>query len=150
MCSCGTPENPDKKLLRCDECMTWMHEECLVHNALGMAYSRMDAKEIYLPRECGVAVSGKQSGHQAASGNDDSGASNNNHQVIVSSGRDSDWLGKKVSGNNRGNLKPWEGLFEASLNTEQSGPPLIQVTDLRSVKTWTESVKCLCCGVAIS
>lgn len=49
--------------------------------------------------------------------------------------------------------KPYEGLFEASLKLDD-GPTAWQVTDLRKDvsggdRTWTESAKCLFCGIKI-
>ncbi|KND90275.1 hypothetical protein TOPH_05085 [Tolypocladium ophioglossoides CBS 100239] len=48
--------------------------------------------------------------------------------------------------------KPYEGLFDASLKLDD-GPTAWQITDLRDVsggdRTWTESAKCLLCGIKI-
>lgn len=62
---------------------------------------------------------------------------------------------KKVSKENVQDSQPWEGFFVASLKIEQMGLPVVEFTDLRGdsvdgMKTWTESVKCLFCGTAIT
>jgi hypothetical protein len=51
-------------------------------------------------------------------------------------------------------LKPWDGLFEVSLNMEVN-PPKLEFKDLRDgiaggEKTWTEPIRCLICGSEIN
>jgi len=43
VCSCNTPGNPDKMLIGCttESCKKWMHEHCIVEDALKATYKRL-------------------------------------------------------------------------------------------------------------
>jgi hypothetical protein len=43
VCGCGQPENPDKTLVGCSNelCKKWLHDECLIHDALMKTYERL-------------------------------------------------------------------------------------------------------------
>ncbi|KAK4116476.1 hypothetical protein N656DRAFT_794782 [Canariomyces notabilis] len=43
VCSCNTPANPDKMLVGCttESCKKWMHEQCILDDALRSAYRRL-------------------------------------------------------------------------------------------------------------
>lgn len=61
---------------------------------------------------------------------------------------------KKGAEANGDSSRPWEGLFEATLNVG-SGTPTLEFKDLREgvvggEKTWTEAVKCLLCGTQVN
>ncbi len=62
---------------------------------------------------------------------------------------------KKGSKANGESIRPWEGLFEATLKTADVGLPLMEFKDLREgvvggEKTWSERVKCLLCGTQVN
>ncbi len=51
VCSCNTPGNPDKLLIGCttESCKKWMHEHCVVEEALKAAYKRLGTDKPHLP-----------------------------------------------------------------------------------------------------
>ncbi len=181
VCRCNSPENPDKKLLGCSakECMGWMHEQCLIDDALRATYSQLGAGRPHLPLESANehtdgarAVSARYpttapheyslperlSGSRAAGHRASLDAPNTkNAQGVIpraALGRESGELRKKASRDDRKDAKPWAGLFEASLDAEREGPPKMELKDLRKdvaggEKTWTEPVNCLLCGTTV-
>lgn len=46
-CKCNRPENPDKTLIGCtnDDCKKWLHDDCLVHDALLDTYKRLGTQK---------------------------------------------------------------------------------------------------------
>lgn len=50
VCSCDTPANPDKMLVGCtmDNCRKWMHEQCILDDALKATYDRLGADKPHL------------------------------------------------------------------------------------------------------
>lgn len=214
VCSCNTPANPDKQLLGCtsEECKKWMHEQCVIDDALQSVYARLGTDKPHLPPESaknevsaekegkrplsptetggaaaeaqhsidvksdGEALNGNgnvevkpqeedatvapeettqepASGRRSASEKAATGTPNQIKLVLKSSStaRKTAKASKKKSEANGDSSRPWEGLFEVSLNTTQTGPPTLEFKDLREgivggAKTWTEPVKCLLCG----
>ncbi|RYP36932.1 hypothetical protein DL767_003180 [Monosporascus sp. MG133] len=51
-CRCNRPENPDKRLIGCTngECKKWLHDDCLVHEALLNTYKRLGTDKPHKPR----------------------------------------------------------------------------------------------------
>ncbi|RYP43096.1 hypothetical protein DL770_011850 [Monosporascus sp. CRB-9-2] len=50
-CRCNRPENPDKRLIGCtnSECKKWLHDDCLVHEALLNTYKRLGTDKPHKP-----------------------------------------------------------------------------------------------------
>ncbi|KAJ4296106.1 hypothetical protein N0V88_004808 [Collariella sp. IMI 366227] len=50
VCSCNTPGNPDKMLIGCSEetCKKWMHEQCILDDALRATYKRLGTDKPHL------------------------------------------------------------------------------------------------------
>lgn len=48
-CKCNRPENPDKTLIGCtnEACKKWLHDDCLVHDALLETYKRLGNDKPY-------------------------------------------------------------------------------------------------------
>ncbi|KAL2133650.1 hypothetical protein VTI74DRAFT_1965 [Chaetomium olivicolor] len=162
VCSCKTPANPDKTLLRCSarKCMAWMHEQCLIDSALAISYKRLGTEKPHLPLKWAgkgddavrLPLGGAQS---RAPSSQEPGAPNNQWTVDKAmSCRKTGRPREKAPEENGVDRKPWVGLFEATLNTERTGPPKLEYRDLRQdvvggQKTWTEPVKCLLCGTTV-
>ncbi|KAK4192766.1 hypothetical protein QBC35DRAFT_202133 [Podospora australis] len=53
VCSCNTPANPDKQLLGCtsEDCKKWMHEQCVIDDALRSVWNRLGDNKPHLPPE---------------------------------------------------------------------------------------------------
>ncbi|KEZ46469.1 hypothetical protein SAPIO_CDS0801 [Scedosporium apiospermum] len=51
VCKCGQPEHPDKTLVGCsnESCGKWLHDDCLLHDALMRAYERLGKDTPYIP-----------------------------------------------------------------------------------------------------
>ncbi|KAK4105381.1 hypothetical protein N658DRAFT_416262 [Parathielavia hyrcaniae] len=51
VCSCNTPANPDKILIGCtmESCKKWMHEQCILDDALRSVYKRLGTDKPHLP-----------------------------------------------------------------------------------------------------
>jgi hypothetical protein len=178
VCRCNSPENPDKKLLGCSakECMGWMHEQCLMEDALRATYERLGPGKPHLPLESGNketdsgrVVSAQHSttappecslpempSERRVAGDRVNPSTPNTKGLIRMAmlGQETGELRKKVSEENSKDPKPWTGLFEVSVNAEQKGPPRMEFKDLREdvmggEKTWTEPVNCLLCGTTV-
>ncbi|TLD10340.1 hypothetical protein PgNI_06310 [Pyricularia grisea] len=77
ICSCGQPANPDNILIGCskENCGNWLHQDCLIHDALLKTWERLGADKPYVavkeetketrrplsPTEPGAAASAQQS-----------------------------------------------------------------------------------------
>ncbi|MBE3045566.1 hypothetical protein IMZ48_24070 [Candidatus Bathyarchaeota archaeon] len=50
-CKCGQPEHPDKTLVGCsnEACGKWLHDECLIHDALMRTYERLGEDKPHNP-----------------------------------------------------------------------------------------------------
>ncbi|KAL2132849.1 hypothetical protein VTI74DRAFT_3223 [Chaetomium olivicolor] len=50
VCSCNTPGNPDKMLIGCttESCKKWMHEQCILDDALRATYKRLGTDKPHL------------------------------------------------------------------------------------------------------
>lgn len=64
VCSCKTPEHPDKILLGCtsETCKIWMHEQCIIDQALRATYDRLGTDK---PHRCPHAIKGEKAGEEA-------------------------------------------------------------------------------------
>ncbi|KAM7206598.1 hypothetical protein V8F33_000241 [Rhypophila sp. PSN 637] len=53
VCSCNTPAHPDRLLIGCtsDTCKKWMHEHCIIEEALRSTYERLGTDKPHLPPE---------------------------------------------------------------------------------------------------
>ncbi|KAH8882120.1 hypothetical protein GQ53DRAFT_666360 [Thozetella sp. PMI_491] len=53
VCSCNTPEHPDKLLIGCnsENCKKWLHEQCIVDEALKATYNRLGTDKPHLAPE---------------------------------------------------------------------------------------------------
>ncbi len=122
------------------KCMGWMHEQCLVDDALRATYNRFSAGILDLPLE---SVNNNTDGARAVS-----------VPYSTASGQESGEPQKKTSQAKETDPKLWVGLFEVSLNAEREGPPTMEFKDLRKDasggKTWTEPVNCLLCRTTVS
>ncbi|KAK4096511.1 hypothetical protein N658DRAFT_553648 [Parathielavia hyrcaniae] len=128
-CSCNTPGNPDKMLIECttEACKKWMHEQCIVDDALTALYKRSGTDKLH------VAPVHPKKGENGDEGKRPLSPSE---------------TGAETNGDG---ARPWEGLFEALLKPPDMDPPIIEFRDLQDgvvdgEKTWTEPVKCLLCG----
>ncbi|CAJ2500905.1 Uu.00g037580.m01.CDS01 [Anthostomella pinea] len=63
-CKCNRPENPDKRLIGCtnDECKRWMHDDCLIHDALLKTHARLGTDK---PHKPAVPVKNEEDGEGA-------------------------------------------------------------------------------------
>ncbi|KAI1499202.1 hypothetical protein F5X99DRAFT_294822 [Biscogniauxia marginata] len=50
-CKCNRPENPDKQLIGCanENCKKWLHDDCLIHEALLNTYKRLGTDKPHKP-----------------------------------------------------------------------------------------------------
>ena len=50
-CKCGQPEHPDKTLVGCsnEDCGKWIHDDCLIHDALMRTYERLGEDKPHNP-----------------------------------------------------------------------------------------------------
>ncbi|KAI4861776.1 hypothetical protein F4820DRAFT_460704 [Hypoxylon rubiginosum] len=179
-CQCNRPENPDKRLFGCsnEDCKRWLHDECLIHEALLKTYKRLGtdkphksapvkeeeggegAKRPLSPSESGAAQTTEQSidvkpeeHQQTIKLADVEGtlpaikAESANVSVAEPKRRGRP---KKSERDDPTAIKPYEGLFEAIIQSDLS-PPMLEVTDLRDSvtggeKSWTEPLHCLICN----
>jgi len=51
VCSCNTPANPDRLLVGCssESCKKWLHQECILENALRQTWNRLGADRPHIP-----------------------------------------------------------------------------------------------------
>ena len=144
-------------------CSKWMHERCIIDNALRTTYNVFGTDKPHLPQ---IMTKNEDSGdagkrslspkhsinaeaednvkiEQAADGEADS--------VVLEDLPPLRLLEVRAVSESGESPPPWEGLFEATLKTKNVGPPQIEFKDLREgviggEKTWTEWVNCLLCG----
>ncbi|KAI1461716.1 hypothetical protein F4805DRAFT_242369 [Annulohypoxylon moriforme] len=178
-CKCNQPENPDKRLFGCsnDDCRKWLHDDCLIHDALLRTYKRLGrdkphkpspikeedgegTKRPLSPSETGAAQTAEQSidvkpeEKQQMMDIDDKKVKTETLTVSVANsetkrrGRP-----RKSEPSEKATAKPYEGLFEGVINSDVS-PSVLEITDLRENvtdgdKSWTEPLLCLICGQEI-
>ncbi|KAI3328559.1 hypothetical protein F4824DRAFT_407856 [Ustulina deusta] len=166
-CKCNRPENPDKQLINCTntECRKWLHDDCLIHEALMKTFSRLGtdkphkparvkAEELeggqrpLSPSESGAAQTAQQSidvkseDQQTIKLADVEGAGPSakaeNRTLTVVTGTESKRKGRprKSEISEAVNTKPYEGLFSAVVN--DTSPPVVEIQDLRESVTGGE------------
>ncbi|OTA84566.1 hypothetical protein M434DRAFT_171200 [Hypoxylon sp. CO27-5] len=159
-CKCNRPENPDKRLFGCsnEDCKKWLHDECLIHEALLKTFKRLGtdkphkptpikeeesgegAKRPLSPSESGAAQTAEQSidvkpeEQQHTIKLDDvenalPGIKAENSTVSVAEPKRRG-RPRKSEHADQAAAKPYEGLFEAVIHSDLS-PPVLEITDLR-------------------
>ncbi|KAI0395748.1 hypothetical protein F5Y17DRAFT_422111 [Xylariaceae sp. FL0594] len=180
-CKCSRPENPDRQMISCtnSECKEWLHEDCLIHEALMKTFARLGTDRPHMsqrgqngesengrrqpsPGEPGVAKSAQQSSYAEPNGQDavELGEAAKLEEVNGASGTPkmarSDSKRKarprKPYTHGLSKNKPYDGLFSAQVNN--SVQPSIEIRDLRENltsgdKVWTEPIHCLLCDTVI-
>ncbi|KAI0195465.1 hypothetical protein F4808DRAFT_330426 [Astrocystis sublimbata] len=83
-CKCNRPENPDSQLLNCTntDCKMWLHDDCLVHEALMKTFARLGADKPHKPARVKTEEPEAKHGQQPLSPNEDSGAAQTAQQSI--------------------------------------------------------------------
>ncbi|KAI0848933.1 hypothetical protein F5Y00DRAFT_78374 [Daldinia vernicosa] len=165
-CKCNRPENPDKRLFGCsnEECKKWLHDECLIHEALLKTYKRLGtdkphkptpvkeeeageaAKRPLSPSETGAAQTAEQSidvkpeeQQQTIELADVENAlpaiKAESTSVSVATSKPKPRGRPRKSGvDGPTAAKPYEGLFEGVIQSDLS-PPVLEITDLRESVT---------------
>ncbi|KAI1112039.1 hypothetical protein F5Y14DRAFT_285664 [Nemania sp. NC0429] len=166
-CRCNRPENPDKQLISCTnpECRKWLHDDCLVHEALMKTFLRLGTDKPHKsvrvkteelgsgqrplsPSESGAAQTAQQSIDVKS---EDQGtikladvegeglsAKADNRLVPTTSGTEPKRKGRprKSEIQEAVNTKPYEGLFSAVI--KDTSPPVVEIHDLREKVTGGE------------
>ncbi|KAH9999573.1 hypothetical protein F4779DRAFT_635976 [Xylariaceae sp. FL0662B] len=161
-CKCNRPENPDKKLIGCtnEDCRKWLHDDCLIHEALLNTYKRLGNDKPHKPAPLKEEEEGE--GAQRPLSPSESGAAQTAEQSIdvkpeeqqtvkvadgesaLSAVKTEDSIVSvptSAKPKHRGrprksepaesvNTKPYEALFEAVIRDELS-PPVLEITDMR-------------------
>ncbi|XDG07045.1 hypothetical protein ABKA04_006660 [Annulohypoxylon sp. FPYF3050] len=176
-CKCNRPENPDKRLFGCsnDDCRKWLHDDCLIHEALLKTYQRLGtdkphkpspikeeegegAKRPLSPSETGAAQTAEQSidvkPEEQKEKMDIDGDSTKAEVSVASSDTKRRGRPRKSEPIEKATARPYEGLFEAVIHSEGDGPSVLEITDLRENvtggdKSWKEPLQCLICGQEI-
>ncbi|KAI0175980.1 hypothetical protein GGR52DRAFT_339143 [Hypoxylon sp. FL1284] len=166
-CRCNRPENPDKRLIACsnEECKSWLHLDCLIHEALVKTYKRLGADKPH--RSAAVKEEDGESAKRPLSPSESGAAQTTEHSIDVKpeehqqtikladvegalpaikaeNGRASAAAEPKRRGRPRRSErddptanKPYEGLFEGII-TGDLNPPLLEVVDIRDKVTGGE------------
>ncbi|KAI0842953.1 hypothetical protein F5Y06DRAFT_77503 [Hypoxylon sp. FL0890] len=177
-CKCNRPENPDKRLFGCsnDDCKKWLHDECLIHEALLKTFKRLGTDKPHKPTPVKEEDAGE--GAKRPLSPSESGAAQTAEQSIdvkpeeqqtikladvenalpairaenasVSVAEPKRRGRPRKSEADQAAAKPYVGLFEAVIDSDRS-PPVLEITDLRENvtggdKSWTEPLQCLICG----
>ncbi|KAI0408869.1 hypothetical protein F4802DRAFT_299755 [Xylaria palmicola] len=159
-CKCNRPENPDKKLINCtnSECKKWLHDECLIHDALMKTYSRLGIDKPHKqsrvkteelegvarplsPSESGAAQTAQQSIDVKADDqktiklvdveNGGPAVKAETRTVPIVTGPDAKRKGRprKSEIAETASARPYEGLFSAAIN--DTSTPVMEIHDLR-------------------
>ncbi|KAK3310659.1 uncharacterized protein B0T15DRAFT_387593 [Chaetomium strumarium] len=66
VCSCNTPGNPDKLLIGCttESCKKWMHEQCIIDDALKAVYKRLGTDKPHVPPSPPATAKKEESGDE--------------------------------------------------------------------------------------
>ncbi|KAI1437634.1 hypothetical protein GGR50DRAFT_51129 [Xylaria sp. CBS 124048] len=167
-CKCNLPENPDKRLINCSntECRRWLHDDCLVHEALMRTFARLGNEKPYLkleevkkePESDERPFSPSALGTGTGTGTGTKSISYVGHggiedrTTVTVSGPKRNARRRQKSEIQRHHHKPYEGLFSGIVIGDAS-PPVIEIRDLREnvggSKSWTETFDCLLCGTQI-
>jgi hypothetical protein len=167
-CKCNRPENPDKQLINCTnpECKKWLHDDCLVDEALMKTFARLGTDRPHKPArvkteeleggqrplspsESGAAQTAQQSIDVKSEdqqtikladveGAEPTGKNESRTVPIVVTGSEPKRKGRprKSDANQAVNTKPYEGLFSAVVN--DTTPPVVEIQDLREHVTGGE------------
>ncbi|KAI0460047.1 hypothetical protein F5B21DRAFT_453024 [Xylaria acuta] len=166
-CKCNRPENPDKQLINCTnpECRKWLHDDCLIHEALMKTFARLGTDKPHKPArvkteepeggqrplspsESGAAQTAQQSidvkpeDHQtirlADVENTGSSVRAETRMVPIIAASEPKRKGRprKSEAAEVVNTKPYEGLFSAVIN--DTSPPVVEIQDLRESVTGGE------------
>ncbi|KAH6657530.1 hypothetical protein BKA67DRAFT_191026 [Truncatella angustata] len=158
-CICKEPENPDKTLIRCSnqQCGTWLHDDCLIHQALLETWERLGSNQPHM------SSSVKQERDNDALGRLPSPSETDNAHAtqpsiavkpeennislaevesVPSSKVDPEVqeikfaprasqskMGRSKKSTTR--RKPYIGHFEAVIKNESGNPPIMEITDVR-------------------
>ncbi len=140
-----------------------MHERCIIDNALRTTYNVFGTDKPHLPQ---VMTKNEDSGDEGKRSlslkHSINAKAEDNVEIEQTADGEADsvvledlfplrLLEARAVSESGESPPPWEGLFEATLKTEDVEPPLIEFKDIREgvvggEKTWTERVKCLLCG----
>ncbi|RYO96654.1 hypothetical protein DL764_007435 [Monosporascus ibericus] len=138
-CRCKHPENPDKTMICCtnEECQEWLHDDCLIHEALLNTYTRLGTDKSH--KSAPIKEEQEEGPKRLLSPSKSGTAQNAKHSIDV----DPEPSGPSTA-------RPYEGFFEGAMRSDD-GRPLIQIRDLRKnatneEKEWTELISCLVCG----
>ncbi|KAI1213813.1 uncharacterized protein F4807DRAFT_456362 [Annulohypoxylon truncatum] len=177
-CKCNRPENPDKRLFGCsnDDCRKWLHDDCLIHEALLRTYKRLgtdkphkpsqikeedgeDTKRPLSPSETGAAQTAEQSidvkPEEQQQVMDIDGENIKTEVSVANSETKRRGRPRKSEPVEKAAAKPYEGLFEATIHSHNDETPsVLEITDLRENvtggdKSWKEPLECLICGQEI-
>ncbi|KAI2615604.1 hypothetical protein GGR54DRAFT_258205 [Hypoxylon sp. NC1633] len=161
-CKCNRPENPDKRLFGCsnEDCKKWLHDECLIHDALMKTYKRLGtdkphkstpvkeehgseaAKRPLSPSETGAAQTAEQSIDVKPEEQQQTikmadvekslaGIKADNATVSVASSEPKRrGRPRKSELHDQAGAKLYEGLFDAVIHSDII-PPVLEVSDLR-------------------
>ncbi|KAI1733970.1 hypothetical protein F4680DRAFT_367178 [Xylaria scruposa] len=166
-CKCNRPENPDKQLMNCTnpECRKWLHDDCLIHEALMKTFARLGADKPHKPArvkteepeggqrplspsESGAAQTAQQSidvkpeDHQTIKLADVENtassvrAETRTVPIVAASEPKRKGRPRKSEAAEVVNTKPYEGLFSAVINA--TSPPVVEIQDLRENVTGGE------------
>ncbi|RYP02620.1 hypothetical protein DL764_005702 [Monosporascus ibericus] len=166
-CKCNRPENPDESMTLCsnEECKEWLHDDCLIHEALLNTYKRFGAdkpyksapikeeqeegpKRLLSPNESGAAQTAQHSidvdpeerqtaTKLAAVGNRNAVKTEHSMTRAVAFDTESKKGGCPHKSKPSGPARPYEGLFEAVLRSDVC-PPVVKIRDLRKNVTREE------------
>ncbi|KAK5630088.1 hypothetical protein RRF57_005803 [Xylaria bambusicola] len=166
-CKCNRPENPDKQLINCtnSECRKWLHDDCLIHEALMKTYARLGTDKPHKPTrvkaeepeggqrplspsESGAAQTAQQSidvkpeDQKTIKLSDvevaGPSANSESQTLTVATGTETKRKGRprKSEVSEVVNTKPYEGLFTAVIN--DTSTPVVEIQDLRESVTGGE------------
>lgn len=159
-----------------EECRRWLHDDCLIHEALLRTFERLGTDKPHKPSqvkdeqdnetgrrplspsESGAAPTAEQSiDVKPEEQNTVKMADVENVLPIIKAERTGQVPEPKKKGRGRKSeaqkAKPYEGYFSAIIRNNVS-PPVVEITDLREevsggLKEWTEHLDCLVCGQQI-
>ncbi|KAH7012304.1 uncharacterized protein B0I36DRAFT_378478 [Microdochium trichocladiopsis] len=145
-CRCNRPENPTRSSLA--ECRKWLHDDCLVHEALLRTFARLGTNKPHKPAPI------NETGRRPLSPSESGAAPTAEPSIDVKPEEQNTVKMADVE-----NVlpiikaKPYEGYFSAIIRSDVS-PLVVEITDLREevtggLKEWTEPLDCLVCGQQI-
>ncbi|KAI1142869.1 hypothetical protein F5Y05DRAFT_134450 [Hypoxylon sp. FL0543] len=159
-CKCNRPENPDKRLFGCsnEDCRKWLHDECLIHEALLKTFKRLgtdkphkptpvkqedageDAKRPLSPSESGAAQTAEQSIDVKPEEQQQTIKLADVEKALPAIKAESSSVSvaepkrrgrpRKSEIADQAAAKPYLGFFEAVIHSDIS-PPVLEISDLR-------------------